>query len=96
VYGTGKRISLKHTRAIIDAIHDGALANAKTERDPLFGFDVATECPGVPREILWPRGVWADTSAYDTTAKTLAGLFRENFKKYESGVSAEIKAAGPA
>ena len=49
-YGTGKRISLKHTRAIIDAIHDGALAKAKTERDPIFGFDVATECPGVPRE----------------------------------------------
>ena len=95
-YGTGKRISLKHTRAIIDAIHSGALAKAKTERDPIFGFDVPTECPGVPREILWPRGVWADPSAYDTTAKKLAGLFRENFKKYESGVSAEIKAAGPA
>jgi phosphoenolpyruvate carboxykinase (ATP) len=95
-YGTGKRISLKHTRAIIDAIHDGALAKANTERDPIFGFDVPTECPGVPRDILWPRGVWADPSAYDTTATKLADLFRENFKKYESGVSAEIKAAGPA
>jgi phosphoenolpyruvate carboxykinase (ATP) len=50
----------------------------------------------VPREILWPRGAWADASAYDTTAKKLADLFRENFKKYESGVSAEIRAAGPA
>ena len=95
-YGTGRRISLKHTRAIIDAIHDGALAKAKTERDPIFGFDVPTECPGVPRDILWPRGVWADPSAYDTTARKLADLFRENFKKYESGVSAEIKAVGPA
>ena len=56
-YGTGRRISLKHTRAIIDAIHDGALATARTERHPIFGFDVPTDCPGVPRDILWPRGV---------------------------------------
>ena len=95
-YGTGKRISLKHTRAIIDAIHDGALAKAETRRDPIFGFDVPTECPGVPRDILWPRGVWSDASAYDTTAKKLAELFRGNFKKFEGGVSAEIKGAGPA
>ena len=95
-YGTGKRISLKHTRAIIDAIHDGTIANARTECDPIFGFDVATECPGVPREILAAAPVWADASAYDSAARKLAGLFRENFKKYESGVSAEIKAAGPA
>ncbi len=95
-YGTGKRISLKHTRAIIDEIHDGALPKAKTERDPILGFDVPTECPGVPRDILKPRGVWADVSAYDARAKGLAGLFRENFKKYESGVRAEIKVAGPA
>jgi phosphoenolpyruvate carboxykinase (ATP) len=94
-YGTGKRISIKHTRAIIDAIHDGTLANAKTTCDPIFGFDVATECPGVPQEILTPRAVWADGSAYDTMARKLADLFRENFKKYESGVSADIKAAGP-
>jgi phosphoenolpyruvate carboxykinase (ATP) len=95
-YGTGKRISLRNTRAIIDAIHDGALAHVKTERDPIFGFDVATECPGVPPAILRPRGVWTDAAAYDATANKLAGLFRENFKKYESGVSAEITAAGPS
>jgi phosphoenolpyruvate carboxykinase (ATP) len=95
-YGTGKRISLKHTRAIIDAIHGGDLANAKTERDAIFGVDVVVTCPGVPQEILRPRGVWADASAYDAMAKKLAGLFRQNFTKYESGVSAEIAAAGPA
>ena len=54
-YGMGKRISLKNTRAIIDAIHGGSLAKAKTERDPVFGFDVVTECPNVPSEILSPR-----------------------------------------
>ena len=72
------------------------LVNAGWGGGTLFGFDVATEYPGVPREILTPRAVWADASDYDVTAKKLAGLFRENFKKYESGVTAEIKAATPA
>jgi ATP-dependent phosphoenolpyruvate carboxykinase len=64
--------------------------------NPIFGFGVATECPSVPREILTPRSVWTHASPYDGAARTLADVFRENFKKYESGVSAEIKAAGPA
>jgi phosphoenolpyruvate carboxykinase (ATP) len=55
-YGAGKRMKLANTRAIVDAIHSGALAGAKTVRDPVFGFNVATECPGVPGEILLPRG----------------------------------------
>ena len=93
--GVGKRISLKHTRAIIDAIHEGTLATSKTTRDPVFGFDVVTECPGVPSSILVPRNTWSDHAAYDTAAKKLANLFRENFKIYESGVSPDIKAAGP-
>jgi phosphoenolpyruvate carboxykinase (ATP) len=92
-YGTGKRISLKHTRTIIDAIHSGALAGAKTVRDPVFGFDVVIECPGVPANILTPRNTWSDPSAYDAAARRLAGLFRDNFKSYESGVSADVKAA---
>jgi phosphoenolpyruvate carboxykinase (ATP) len=95
-YGTGKRISLKHTRAIIDAIHSGALIKAKTQRDPVFGFDVVTECPNLPADILVPRNAWADQTSYDATAKKLAGLFRENFKSYEAGASSEVKAAGPA
>ncbi len=92
-YGAGKRISLKNTRAIIEAIHSGALANAKTQRDPVFGFDVVAECPGVPRGILLPRFAWADRAAYDAAANKLAGLFRENFKKYESGLGADAAAA---
>ncbi len=94
-HGTGKRISLKNTRAIIDAIHNGALVKAKTQRDPIFGFDIITECPNVPSQILIPRNAWADKSAYDVTAKKLAGLFQENFKNYEAGASVEIRAAGP-
>jgi phosphoenolpyruvate carboxykinase (ATP) len=94
-YGTGKRISLKNTRAIIDAIHSGALAKAKTARDPVFGFDIVVECSGVPAEILQPRETWADKSASDATAKRLAALFNKNFGTYASGASAEVKAAAP-
>jgi len=95
-HGTGKRISLKHTRAIIDAIHSGALAKALTQRDATFGFDVVTECPNVPSEILVPRNAWTNKTAYDATAQKLAALFKENFKKYEAGATADVKAAGPA
>jgi len=91
----GKRISLKNTRAIIEGIHIGALAKAKTQRDPVFGFDVVAECPGVPREVLLPREAWSDRAAYEAAAKRLAGLFRDNFKAYESRVDPEIRAAGP-
>ena len=77
----GKRISLKNTRAIIEAVHSGALAKAKTQRDPVFGFDVVTECPEVPKGILLPRDAWADKAAYDAAAKKLAGLFWESTER---------------
>jgi phosphoenolpyruvate carboxykinase (ATP) len=95
-YGVGKRIKLAHTRAILDAVHGGALAGAKTRRDPVFGFDVVTDCPGVPPEILWPRDTWADKAAYDDAARNLARLFVDNFKKYEGGAGADVRAASPA
>jgi phosphoenolpyruvate carboxykinase (ATP) len=94
-YGTGKRIKLANTRAIIDAIHNGNLTTAKTQRDPVFGFEVVAQCPNVPSEILIPSNTWSDTSAYEATAKKLAGLFNKNFANYVEGVSAEVKTAGP-
>jgi phosphoenolpyruvate carboxykinase (ATP) len=94
-YGAGKRIKLAHTRAIIDAIHGGALSDAKAERDAVFGVDIVTECPNVPKEILTPRTGWADGKAYDTAARKLAELFKGNFKTYEAGAGAEVSAAGP-
>src|SRR5215471_5654796 len=94
-YGIGKRIKLANTRAIVDAIHSGAPTTATTQRDQVFGFEVLTECPGVPFDILNPKSTWSDKSAFDETAKKLAGLFRNNFTKYESGVSEEVNAAGP-
>ena len=94
-YGVGSRIKLKYTRAIIDAIHSGALANVATQVDPVFGLEVPTECPGVPAEMLAPRNTWADKAAYDDKAKKVAQLFRDNFKKYEAQASPEVRAGGP-
>jgi phosphoenolpyruvate carboxykinase (ATP) len=99
--GSGKRIKLAATRAILDAIHAGTLADAPTKKDPVFGFDVVTACPGVSPEILWPRDTWSDPGtrgaggAYDAAAKKLAGLFVNNFKQYEAGAGADVRAAGP-
>jgi phosphoenolpyruvate carboxykinase (ATP) len=94
-YGTGARMKLSLTRTIIDAIHSGALAAVATRTDPVFGLAIPSACPGVPSEVLWPRSTWKDPAAYDATAERLAGLFRENFKRYEAGAPAEVRAAGP-
>jgi len=94
-YGVGRRISLKHTRAILAAIHSGALADAPTEVDPVFGLKVVTSCPDVPSEILIPKGTWSDPAAYDATARKLANLFADNFTKYRDGVSDDVAASGP-
>jgi phosphoenolpyruvate carboxykinase (ATP) len=95
-YGVGKRISLRHTRAIIDAIHTGSLVASTKQRDPVFGIDIVTKCAQVPADILVPASAWADAAAYDVAARKLANLFRENFKKYESGMTRDVADAGPA
>jgi phosphoenolpyruvate carboxykinase (ATP) len=94
-YGVGKRLKLALTRKMIDAIHSGKLADVATTSDPVFGVRIPKECPGVPSEVLTPRSTWEDRQTYDATAKKLAGLFRENFRKYEANASDEIRAAGP-
>ncbi len=94
-FGTGKRMKLGFTRAIVDAIHSGELVRARTQSDPIFGLEVVTECPNVPAEILIPRNTWADKDAFDQTARKLAGLFIENFKRFEDGVSDAVRGAGP-
>lgn len=94
-YGSGKRMKLSLTRAIIDAIHNGSLASAPTVKDAIFGFDVVSEVAGVPSEVLIPRNAWSDKAAYDATAKKLANLFINNFKTYSEGASEEVRAAGP-
>jgi phosphoenolpyruvate carboxykinase (ATP) len=94
-HGVGKRMKLSYTRAIIDAIHSGALDKVETVEDPVFGVFVPTSCPGVPTELLVPKNTWADKAAYDAQAKKVAHLFRDNFKKYEGQASDEIRAAAP-
>jgi phosphoenolpyruvate carboxykinase (ATP) len=94
-HGVGKRMKLAVTRAIIDAIHSGEAAGARTVPDPVFGVEVVTECRGISPEILVPRDAWADKASYDATARKLAGLFRNNFRQYEDKVAADVKHAGP-
>lgn len=94
--GTGKRISIKDTRGIIDAILDGSILTAPTKQIPYFNFEVPTELPGVDPAILDPRDTYADASEWDAKAKDLAQRFVKNFKKYESNeLGKELVAAGP-
>src|SRR4029077_13333625 len=94
-YGVGKRMSIQYTRAMVSAALDGSLARVETRRDPVFGFAVPTACPGVPGEVLSPRSTWDDGEAYDAAARNLANRFRENFDKFASDVTPEVRAAGP-
>ncbi|MCB0164586.1 MAG: phosphoenolpyruvate carboxykinase (ATP) [Anaerolineae bacterium] len=94
-HGVGSRMSLKHTRAIIDAIHDGSLNDVEFVEDPIFGLHVPTSCPEVPSEVLVPKNTWADKDAYDKNALKLANLFIQNFEKYKAGSSDAIINAGP-
>ena len=94
-HGVGSRIKLKYTRSIIDAIHDGSFDNIEMQTNNAFGFEIPTECPGVPSEILTPKNTWEDKEGFDKTQAKLIGLFKENFKKFESGVNQEIITAGP-
>jgi phosphoenolpyruvate carboxykinase (ATP) len=94
-YGVGKRMKLSYTRAIIDAIHSGALADAPTVVDPIFGLHVPTQCPGVSPDILVPEKTWHDPKAYTDTARKLAGLFAENFQKFAEFAGDETISAGP-
>ena len=79
-YGVGKRISIGHTRALLDAALYGKLDNVPTEKHPILGLSMPTECPGVPSEILNPRNTWEDKEAYDKAAEKLVSMFRENYK----------------
>jgi len=94
-FGEGKRIPLIYTRSIIDSILDGSMKKAPVIKNKLFGFDVPTECPNVPVEIMLPRETWSDGDAYDNAERNLAIMFVENFKQFEEGSSKDILKAGP-
>ncbi|MEX5284474.1 phosphoenolpyruvate carboxykinase (ATP) [Selenomonas sputigena] len=94
--GTGKRISIKDTRGIIDAILNGSINKAPTKKRKYFGFDIPTELEGVETKILDPRDTYADAAEWEKKAQDLAGRFIKNFKKYESDAEGKaLVAAGP-
>jgi len=94
-YGTGHRINLSHTRALIKAALENKFEGIGFEADSLFGFAIPRECPGIPSELLSPRNTWGDKDAYEEKANYLASLFIKNFEKYRSGVTDDILAAAP-
>jgi phosphoenolpyruvate carboxykinase (ATP) len=94
--GTGKRISIKDTRGIIDAILNGDIEKADTKTIPFFNFEVPTELPGVDTNILDPRNTYAEASEWETKAQDLAGRFVKNFAKYEGNEAGKaLVSAGP-
>ena len=94
-HGVGSRMSLKYTRAMIDAIHNHDFDNVEFTTDQEFGFQIPLSCPDVPSEILIPKNTWDNKEQYQEVKNKLVTLFNENFKKFEAGVNTEIVEAGP-
>ncbi len=92
-YGSGKRMPIKATRALLSAALDGSLAGAEFRRDPNFGFDVPVAVKGVEAGLLNPRETWADKTAYDAQAARLVGMFAQNFGQYAPFIDDDVKAA---
>jgi len=94
-YGVGRRISIKHTRALLEAALTGALDKVEYYKDEVFGYSVPKTCPNVPDDVLYPWKSWPDKKSYDQKYKQLASLYRENFKKFADGCTPEVCACGP-
>jgi len=94
-FGIGKRISIRHTRALLNAALDGQLQQVGYRKDPVFGFDVPTRCEGVPSEVLDPANTWANRDEYWRRYDSLAARFIENFKLMQAGCPREVVEAGP-
>jgi phosphoenolpyruvate carboxykinase (ATP) len=94
-YGIGHRMKISHTRAMIRAALTGQLDSVQYTKDDIFNLEVPQSVPGVPSEVLNPRGTWKDSAAYDEQAHKLARMFIENFKAFEADAAPDVKAAGP-
>ena len=95
IYGVGRRMPIKATRALVTGALDGSLKNASYRTDPYFGFAVPTSVPGVEPHLLYPIKTWKDKAGFDATARKLVGMFQNNFTKYEHHVDAEVRDAAP-
>ncbi len=92
-YGTGKRMPISATRALLTAALNGSLDKVEFRRDPNFGFEVPVAVPGVPEDLLDPRRTWADGAGYDAQAKKLVGMFADNFAQYADKVDEDVRKA---
>jgi len=92
-FGTGSRMSIKHTRALLSRALDGSLQNMEFRKEPFFGLSIPAHVPGIPDDVLDPRQAWADKAAYDRTAKQLIQRFEANFATFEDGVGEDVRAA---
>ncbi|MEM8774941.1 MAG: phosphoenolpyruvate carboxykinase [Pseudomonadota bacterium] len=92
-YGTGSRMPIKATRALLTAALDGSLSKVEFRKDANFGFDVPVNVPGVPEVLLDPRRTWGDASGYDTQAEKLVAMFADNFAQYLPYIDEDVKAA---
>jgi phosphoenolpyruvate carboxykinase (ATP) len=95
-FGTGKRMPIKATRALLTAALSGELKKVEFRTDPNFGFQVPVSLPGVDSALLDPRSTWADPAAYDEAAARLVGMFQKNFERFEKQVASDVLKAAPA
>ncbi|MEM0943746.1 MAG: phosphoenolpyruvate carboxykinase (ATP), partial [Pseudomonadota bacterium] len=91
-YGTGSRMPIRVTRALLTAALNGSLSDGEFRKDPNFGFDVPIACEGVSGPVLNPRQTWEDGAAYDTQAAALVAMFAENFAQYAEHVGEDVRA----
>ena len=94
-YGIGKRISIHHTRSMLNAAMDGELEGVEHAVDPVFGFQVPRSCPGIPEGVMNPASSWPSQEAYMKRYRALAARFIDNFKKFENQTGDDIKTGGP-
>ena len=95
IYGVGRRMPIKATRALVTGALDGSLRTVSFRTDPYFGFAVPTSVPGIEPHLLYPMKTWKDKAAFDETARKLVRMFQENFVKYEKHVDADVRSAAP-
>jgi len=95
IYGVGRRMPIKATRALVTGALDGSLKNVSYRTDAYFGFSVPSSVPGIEPHLLYPMKTWKDKAAFDDTARKLVGMFQKNFTKFEDHVDPEVRSAAP-
>jgi phosphoenolpyruvate carboxykinase (ATP) len=94
-YGVGKRISIRHTRNLLNAALNGDLNNVEYYVDPVFNYEVPRSCPNVPEAVMYPAKAWTNQDDYQKRYRQLASRFIDNMKKFEVGLPREILDSGP-